>query len=214
MTARTENPDSELLDSLTSDNGVLAAGMVPALNLGTDEGMKSLAASLGGDVKKVKPIKRPKGEEQKEVHPTTAKETRPQYFSGTLMKVYWFQTSLNDDDLNPSVLGCFLSQVCLRKAQDLMEEVLKEGGEARKLAISLKFVEYGDTLMGELMEHSKTMEKLYGGLRSLVASDAKDSHYEKLTDHIKEKMAWFEKAKVGLLSQDVASTYFKTVHLK
>lgn len=102
MTARTENPDSELLDSLTSDNGVLAAGMVPALNLGTDESMKSLAASLGGDVKKVKPIKRPKGEEQKEVHPTTAKETRPQYFSGTLMKVYWFQTSLNDDDLNPS----------------------------------------------------------------------------------------------------------------
>ena len=88
ITARTENPDPELFDSLTCETGVLAAGMVPTLNLGTEEGMKSLAASFTeGQVSKAKTPKRPKAEKQEEVLPTTAKETRPQYFSGTLMKV-------------------------------------------------------------------------------------------------------------------------------
>ena len=84
----------------------------------------------------------------------------------------------------------------LRKAQDLMDDVLKEGGEARKLGIALKGVEYGDQIVGQLMAHSGHMEKLYGVFQQMVSDpETKDSKFSKLIGIAKGKMQWFKKTK-------------------
>lgn len=69
-------PDSELLSSLTSDTGPLAAGAMPALDM-TPEGQKSMCESLAGkdgSVAKIK-IKKNKTDEATEVVPSSPKET-------------------------------------------------------------------------------------------------------------------------------------------
>ena len=85
-----------------------------------------------------------------------------------------------------------------------MEDVLKEGGEARKLAISLQHVQYSDQLVEQLFKHSEQMEQLYGCIQKLVgAKDPKESKLDKAISMALDKMKWFEKSKEaakGLLS--------------
>ena len=67
-------PDSELLAGLTSETGPLAAGALPALEMGTTEGVKNMRESLaGGNVAKAK-AKKVKAAEPEEVNPATPKE--------------------------------------------------------------------------------------------------------------------------------------------
>lgn len=66
--------EREHIDALTSQDGPLAAGALPSLNLAVKEGEKSLAESLcAGSVAKVKTTKRPK-ESATEVKATKGKE--------------------------------------------------------------------------------------------------------------------------------------------
>lgn len=80
-----------------------------------------------------------------------------------------------------------------------MEDVLKEGGESRKLAVCLKHLQYGDQLVDQLLHHSASMEKLYGTLQGMVARGVtNDAAYDRVLDVYDEKSKWFEKAKAGL----------------
>ena len=73
------NPDRDLLASLTADTGPLAAGAMPALDMGTSEGQKSMCESLaGGAVAKAKPKKTKNEQPAEEVVPATVKETGAQ----------------------------------------------------------------------------------------------------------------------------------------
>ena len=68
-------PDSELLAGLTSETGPLAAGALPALDMGTTEGVKNMCESLaGGNVAKAKAKKVKAAEPSEEVTPATPKE--------------------------------------------------------------------------------------------------------------------------------------------
>ena len=79
-----------------------------------------------------------------------------------------------------------------RKAEDCKEEVLKEGSEARKYAVSLKGLAYGDQLVDQLFSHSAHMEKLYEKATELLSSSSpKDPKLQKLINVYKEKSAWF-----------------------
>ena len=77
-----------------------------------------------------------------------------------------------------------------------MEDVLKEGTDARKLAVSLQHVQYGEQLVAQLFKHSSQMEKLYGAIQQLASgSKTKEKKFEAAIDMATEKMKWFEKSK-------------------
>ena len=85
-----------------------------------------------------------------------------------------------------------------------MEDILKESGEARKLAVALSHVEYGGDLVEQLFTHSKHMEKVYGSLQALVSqSDPSNTKLNRLTNVAKEKMAWFVKAKAWCFEKNM-----------
>ena len=68
--------DTEMVQSLTSDTGPLAAGCMPALDMGHADGQKSMCESLaGGAVAKPKPNKNRNPKPAEEVQPATLKET-------------------------------------------------------------------------------------------------------------------------------------------
>ena len=74
LKGETRNPDADMLDSLTGSDGVLTAGAMPSLELGTPEGMKNMCESIAGaGVVKSKAV-RPKKETTEEVVPATSKE--------------------------------------------------------------------------------------------------------------------------------------------
>ena len=76
---------------------------------------------------------------------------------------------------------------------------MKEGSEARKLAVSLKGISYGDQLVDDLFAHSSKMEKLYGVATALLGSGKpKDEKLQKFIDVYNESAAWFGKAKARL----------------
>ena len=56
----------------------------------------------------------------------------------------------------------------LRRADAALQDILKDGGAARKLALGLEHVEYGDKLKSELFQFSKSMETLYSVLQKLL----------------------------------------------
>ena len=69
------NPDSELLETLTGDNGCLAAGVMPGMELGDVNGLKNLCSAVaGGEAVKIKSTKKPKGEKAEPIVPSTLKE--------------------------------------------------------------------------------------------------------------------------------------------
>lgn len=89
--------------------------------------------------------------------------------------------------------------------EEAKEEVLKDGSEARRLALSLRGVAYGEQLVDQLFQHSTRMEKMFEIVNHMLANgDTKDSNYSKFLKAYEEKSQWFTKAKVGL---------FKTKHV-
>jgi len=77
-----------------------------------------------------------------------------------------------------------------------MGEVLTTSAEARKMAISLKHVEYGGQLLHQLMQCSKKMETLHERINELITKDVSDDgRYTKLVDVANEQLKWWEKAK-------------------
>ena len=80
---------------------------------------------------------------------------------------------------------------------DTQEEMLKEGSESRRLAVSLKGVKYGDQLVEELFAHSTALEKLYGlGQAELGRGKLADhSKFRKLIAVYEERSAWYTDAK-------------------
>lgn len=52
----------------------------------------------------------------------------------------------------------------------MMEDILKESGEARKLAVALSHVEYGGDLVDQLFTHSKHMERFMVAYNPLFRS--------------------------------------------
>ena len=96
------NPDSDLLASLTADTGPLAAGAMPALDMGNIEGQKSMCESLaGGSVTKAKPKKAKNEQPAEEVVPATVKET------GTQSKCRNIPMPTSQKLMADSIGGCF-----------------------------------------------------------------------------------------------------------
>lgn len=78
-----------------------------------------------------------------------------------------------------------------------MKSALSEAGESRKLAISLKAVEYGGELTTRLLETSKALEKSfedYTDLKHRACNDPK--LIQKAVDKVEPHLKWLEKAKV------------------
>lgn len=74
--------------------------------------------------------------------------------------------------------------------------MLNESSEARRLAVSLKGVAYGDQLVDQLFAHSTKMEKLFEAVNNLLKQGSNnDGKYEKFVETYKQNSAWFEKAK-------------------
>lgn len=70
-------PDSELLGSLTAESGPLCAGAMPALDMGSDEGVKNMCESFAGDkVTKAKRSKEKNNDPAEPVVPATIQESR------------------------------------------------------------------------------------------------------------------------------------------
>ena len=83
-----------------------------------------------------------------------------------------------------------------RLAAEAMQKALGESAESRKLAISLKAVEYGGELTQKLLGASKDLEKLYEDYIDLGARKVKDQHiYQKLLDKTAATFKWIEKGK-------------------
>lgn len=80
---------------------------------------------------------------------------------------------------------------------DAQEDMLKEGSESRRMAVSLKGIEYGDQLVSELFEHSGALEKLYGlGQAELAKGKSSDfSKFRKIIGVYEERTQWYQKAK-------------------
>ena len=77
-----------------------------------------------------------------------------------------------------------------------MAEVLTKSADARKMALSLKNVEYGGELLQQLMSASSKMEKLHEKLNDLISKGIDDdAKYLKLVDIAVDHMKWWEKAK-------------------
>lgn len=84
-----------------------------------------------------------------------------------------------------------------RIAHDAMQDVLSKSAEARKIALSLKHVEYGGELVEQVMAASSKMETLHGKINDLqVRKVDDDAKYGKLVSCCKAQTDWFDKAKV------------------
>lgn len=80
-----------------------------------------------------------------------------------------------------------------------MGEVLTTSAEARKMALSLKHVEYGGQLLDQLMQSSKKMETLHERLNELITKDVSDdARYMKLANVADAQLKWWEKAKAWI----------------
>lgn len=74
--------------------------------------------------------------------------------------------------------------------------VLNESSEARRLAVSLKGVAYGDQLVDQLFAHSSRMERLFETVNTLLKDGStNESKYTKFIENYQKSTAWFEKAK-------------------
>ncbi|CAE7837005.1 unnamed protein product [Symbiodinium sp. CCMP2592] len=90
------------------------------------------------------------------------------------------------------------------RAEAVLDDILKDGGAARKLALALAHVEYGDSLKQELMDFSAKMEDLYSSLQRLILKKVtKAKKYDPFLNEVEERGAWYkkaEKAARGLLA--------------
>jgi len=77
-----------------------------------------------------------------------------------------------------------------------MQKALSESADIRKLAISLKAVEYGGELTTELLNASKALEAIYEHYITLQSKKVPDAApYNKLLEQTNQKLKWIEKGK-------------------
>lgn len=84
-----------------------------------------------------------------------------------------------------------------------MGDVLSKAGEARKMGLSLKQVEYGGELLNQLMACSTKLETIHGKFVSVVSRSGEGENEDKLKKLLKiseDHFQWFEKAKAWLLN--------------
>lgn len=80
----------------------------------------------------------------------------------------------------------------------MLDDVLKDSGAARKLALSLEHVHYGDKLKQELMNFSAQMEGLYRKLQQLILKKVtKAKKYDPILIDVEAKNAWYKTAEAG-----------------
>ena len=81
---------------------------------------------------------------------------------------------------------------------DMMDNILSQGADARKLSLALQHVAYSGELTQQMMNHSQAMEKIYNELQQLVAAKTDDQKpFSKLIKKVEKNTEWFEKAKAG-----------------
>ena len=86
-----------------------------------------------------------------------------------------------------------------RKAAAILSDILTKSADARKMALSMKHVEYGGELLNQLMSSSSKMEKIHEKLNDMVTRNVlDDSKYLKLCDLANNEIKWFDKAKARL----------------
>ena len=84
----------------------------------------------------------------------------------------------------------------------MMTDVLTKSADARKLALSLKNVEYGGELNDQLMACSQKLEKLHEKINNLISRNIDDDEqFLKLMAISEEKVRWFDKAKAVFFSK-------------
>ena len=87
----------------------------------------------------------------------------------------------------------------------MKNEVLTKAAEARKMALSLKGVEYGGELVSQLMNSSAKMEVLHGKINEMLVSNSNDeAKYKKMITIGDAQLKWWDKAKAGI----VQKTYY------
>ena len=85
-----------------------------------------------------------------------------------------------------------------------MQKALGESAEFRKLAISLKAVEYGGELTEQLLQNSGKLEKLYESYIDLKNRKVTDNTlYQTTLDSATAQLKWFEKAKACVRKHQV-----------
>lgn len=213
MRVEEKNLGTEFWESLTTGTGPLVAGALPSLDVQQESAM---AEALTGGASKAKKRTQPKDDDAVEVKPATVKEN---IVCQSIVFSFGFLTSkssISDPFFRSGLrtvqnknhcfgetieekLGIqqpFPSFTQPRKAEDCKEDILREGGEARRYAVSLKGLSYGDKLVGELFAHSTKMEKMYESISNLLAAGSNnDEKYTKFMNLYKEQSQWFEKAK-------------------
>ncbi|CAE7222534.1 unnamed protein product [Symbiodinium sp. KB8] len=82
------------------------------------------------------------------------------------------------------------------RAEAALQDILKDGGAARKLALGLQHVDYGDALKDQMFEFSKSMEVLYSSLQKLLLKKGhvKDKKFRPALEELEKKNAWLKKA--------------------
>ncbi|CAE7664460.1 unnamed protein product, partial [Symbiodinium necroappetens] len=81
------------------------------------------------------------------------------------------------------------------RAEAMLDDILKDSGAARKLALGLEHVHYGDRLKQELMNFSSQMEGLYRKLQSLILKKVtKAKKYNPILIEVEAKNAWYKSA--------------------
>lgn len=87
----------------------------------------------------------------------------------------------------------------------MKNDVLTKAAEARKMALSLKGVEYGGELVSQLMNSSAKMEVLHGKINEMLVSNSNDeAKYKKMITIGDAQLKWWDKAKAGI----VQKTYY------
>ena len=87
----------------------------------------------------------------------------------------------------------------LRLCEEAMQKALGESADIRKLAISLKAVEYGGQLTQELLKASQSLEKMYEDYITVKTNKKKKldkSELQVALDKATLKLKWVAKAKV------------------
>ena len=80
----------------------------------------------------------------------------------------------------------------------MMDDALKKGSDARKMAITLSSLEYSGELSGQLMSFSGKMEKVFRHLRDLQDRKVTDAKlYEKFFKVLEDRFAWYTGAEAG-----------------
>ena len=66
-----------------------------------------------------------------------------------------------------------------QKLQGVLQDMLKQGSDARMASIKLTNMEYAGELSSQLLDHAKKLEELYKSASDAIKSGADDSTFKK-----------------------------------